>query len=252
MIDNLRQEYDRYTEADFTVWKMLFERQMIVLPDVAAPEYLAGIEKIGFSAEKIPDFREVNERLLDLTGWQLTAVPGIIDNPDFFRLLVQKKFPASTWLRKPEALDYLPEPDMFHDVFGHVPLLTDPHFCSFYETIGALGTAHIAEERLVSMLSSIYWFTVEFGLIHTQNGKKIYGAGILSSHGETEFSLSNIPEHFPFDAEVIMNTPYQNDRIQNSYFVIDSFSQLLNSSETIASTLEKVSTKEKYKVGFRD
>lgn len=241
LISDLKQEYDKYSEADFTVWKMLFERQMDILPNVAAPEYLKGIEKVGFSADKIPDFNEVNECLLKLTGWQIMAVPGIIGNADFFQLLVQKKFPASTWLRKPEELDYLPEPDMFHDVFGHVPLLTDPHFCGFYETIGSLGTAYINDERLVSMLSSIYWFTVEFGLIRSEKGKKVYGAGILSSHGETEFSLSDIPDHLPFDAEAIMNTSYQNDRIQNSYFVIDSFSQLLGSTETIASVLERTS-----------
>ena len=239
MIDGMKQEYDRYTEEDFSVWKILFERQMPVLREVASPEYLDGISTICFRGNKIPDFREVNEILGKQTGWEIVVVPGIISEPDFFALLSHKKFPATIWLRKMSQLDYLEEPDMFHDVFGHMPLLTNKMFCDFFEEVGKMGAKHHGHEKITAMLGRIYWFTVEFGLISSEGRKKIYGAGILSSHGETKFSLSDVPRHLPFDAEVIMNTPFQNDRIQDKYFVIDSFEQLCKSIGTIKNVVDK-------------
>lgn len=233
MIDGQKQEYLNYTDEDFSVWKVLFERQMSILPGMASEEYLKGIEDAGLNAHKIPDFAEVNEALGKLTGWSLAVVPGIIAEPDFFRLLTQKRFPATTWLRKMSELDYLPEPDMFHDVFGHVPLLGNPHFTAFFEEIGRLGTRHINNEAVVAMLGRIYWFTVEFGLIRNNGKKKIYGAGILSSHGETKFSLSDEPQHLEFDIRQIMHTPFENDRIQDKYFVLGSFGELYDSLKTI-------------------
>lgn len=238
----MKQNYSAYKAGDFEVWKLLFERQMSVLADAASSEYLRGIEKINFSKEKIPDFAGVNKLLSRQTGWGLEVVAGIIPENEFFPLLANKKFPATTWLRKKSQLDYLEEPDMFHDVFGHVPLLTNKNFCDFFEAIGKLGVKHIDNGKIVAMLGRIYWFTVEFGLIR-ENGKlKIYGAGILSSHGETKFSLSEVPAHFDFDAEVIMNTPFQNDRIQDKYFVIDSFRQLYDSVENIRKIIDKATS----------
>ncbi len=230
---NLKQDYKLYIAEDFLVWKTLFERQMILLNELASSEYLKSMKTIGFCADKIPDFNEVNVILDKETGWNLEVVEGIINEEDFFNLLSQKKFPATTWLRKLSELDYLPEPDMFHDVFAHVPLLTNQQFCDFFKTIGDLGVANKQYPEILTMLGRLYWFTVEFGLIKENEVLKIYGAGILSSYGETKFSVSNEPTHFPFDAEIIMNTSFENDKIQDKYFVISSLDELYNSINTI-------------------
>lgn len=238
LIKGLQQEYDKYTAEDLAVWKILFDRQIKIFPEVASIEYLNGIRDIGFRNDKIPDFREVNDILKETSGWEIVVVPGIIAEPEFFKLLSTNKFPATTWLRKMSEIDYLPEPDMFHDVFGHMPLLTNKLFCDFFQALGTLGMKYGSNEKITSMLGRLYWFTVEFGLINN-GGKKIYGAGILSSHGETKFSLSDKPEHIPFDAELIMNTAFENDKIQEKYFVIDSFQQLYDSIKTIHSVIDR-------------
>lgn len=231
---NLKQEYNLYTPEDFLVWKTLFERQMILLNDLASAEYLKSIKTVKFSADQIPDFREVNGILKEETGWSLEVVEGIINEKDFFLLLSQKKFPATTWLRKLSELDYLPEPDMFHDVFAHVPLLTNQKFCDFFKTIGDLGVKHKSHPDILIMLGRLYWFTIEFGLIKEDGRLKIYGAGILSSYGESKFSVSSEPIHLPFNVEEIMHTGFENDKIQLKYFVINSFDELYNSIDTIA------------------
>jgi phenylalanine-4-hydroxylase len=237
--DNLKQEYSKYTPEDFQVWKILFERQIKVLNELAAEEYLEGIKTIEFNSEKIPDFREVNVILEKTSGWSLEVVEGIINEEDFFTLLAQKKFPATTWLRKLSELDYLPEPDMFHDVFAHVPLLTNKKFCDFFKTIGDLGIKHRNRPEILGMLGRLYWFTVEFGLIKQNNKLKIYGAGILSSFGETHFSVSDKPQHQAFDPETIMNTAFENDKIQDKYFIIESFDQLYESISEIKAIVER-------------
>lgn len=239
MTQKLQQIYSNYTEEDQQVWKILFNRQMENLKDTATTAYLEGIERIRFRADKIPDFREVNALLAEQTGWGLEAVPGIIPQKEFFELLNQKKFSASTWLRKMSQLDYLEEPDMFHDVFGHVPLLTNGYFCRFFEELSQIALKHIRNERVVEMLGRIYWFTVEFGLIREKGKVKIYGAGIMSSAGETKFCLSDQPKHLPYDAWKVMNTPFFNDRIQETYFIIDSFEQLYGSVEEIGKLVER-------------
>ncbi len=230
---NLKQDYDLYTPEDFLVWKTLFERQMILLEELASSEYLKSIKTIKFSAERIPDFKEVNEILLKETGWSLEVVEGIINEEDFFNLLSRQKFPATTWLRKLSELDYLPEPDMFHDVFAHVPLLTNQKFCDFFKTIGELGVKNKQHPEILSMLGRLYWFTVEFGLMKEDGKLKIYGAGILSSYGESKFSVSSEPTHLTFDVEKIMHTSFENDKIQDKYFVIASFDELYDSIEKI-------------------
>ncbi len=239
MVANMVQHYKDYTKEDFDVWKILYERQMPQLQKVAATEYLHGLQKIGFTPNAIPDIEETNRLLAAQTGWQLIVVPGIIKEPDFFNLLSQKKFPATTWLRKKEQLDYLPEPDMFHDVFGHVPVLTDFHFTEFFQAIGTLGVQYLQHENIVAMLGRLYWFTVEFGLIKTANELKIFGAGIISSYGETQFCLSEKPKHIPYNTEQIMNTSYENDHIQDTYFVINSFEELYHSIDTIKQVIAK-------------
>ncbi len=240
LVKGLTQEYSNYTSEDFEVWKILFERQLPVLEQHAATAYLQGLHNIEFTAHKIPNLTETNLLLQKQTGWELNVVPGIIKEPDFFTLLSQQKFPATTWLRKKEQLDYLPEPDMFHDVFGHVPLLTNFHFTEFFKTIGLLGVKHIHNETIIAMLGRLYWFTIEFGLIKTDAETKIYGAGIISSFSETKFSLSDTPKHLPYNASVIMHTPYENDHIQDTYYVIDSFEQLYHSIDEVIEEVEKV------------
>lgn len=221
------QEYSKYTAEDFKVWKLLYERLMPHLPGAAVPEYLEGIRRVGFTADRIPDFEETNKALQSFTGWQLEVVPGLIPDKDFFELLASKRFPASTWLRKLSELDYLEEPDMFHDVFGHVPLLTNADLVSYLQELSKIALNYIGDAYAIELMSRIYWFTVEFGLIRENGELRIYGAGILSSKGETQYSLHDPkPARHPFDVEHILNTPYRKDEYQKEYFIITGFNQL--------------------------
>lgn len=232
---NMRQEYEKYTAEDFEVWRILFERQMKALPGKATQEYLEGIKRVGFVADRIPNFDEVNEHLQKYTGWKIYVVPGLLPNKEFFELMRDGNFCATTWLRKMSQLDYLEEPDMFHDVFGHVPLLTNKPLCKFLEDLSIIALEHIESEIAIELIARLYWYTVEFGLIREPEGLRIYGAGILSSSGETDYSLySDIPERVPFNVSEILDTPYIKDRYQSKYFVIDSFEQLYASVPEIA------------------
>lgn len=233
----LTQNYASYSASDFEVWRTLFERQMKILPDLAAREYLEAIERINFTADRIPQFSEVNRILTKYTGWQIDVVPHIIPNEEFFPKLARRTFGATTWLRQMHQLDYLEEPDMFHDVFGHVPLLSNVTFCAFFHGLSTLAMKHLHNPDIIEKLGRIYWFTIEFGLILQGGELRIYGAGILSSHGETRFSVSNEPRHLDFDVKAILNTPYDNMRIQDTYFVIDSFDQLFDSLSEIEKNL---------------
>jgi len=239
--NTLVQGYDRYTEEDKQVWKVLFERQMKILPVVASPEYLEGIEQMGFNADELPNFDKINARLAELTDWNVVAVPGFIEPVDFFPLLANKKFPATTWLRKMDELDFLPEPDMFHDVIGHLPLLSNQVFCNFFQKIGELGCQYLHKPKAVSMLGGLYWYAVEFGLIRSEQDElKVYGAGVLSSYGEIKSALSASSEYIPFDAERILNMSYDDSHVQERYFVIDSFDQLYNAMDEIKEILDRV------------
>ncbi len=235
----MKQIYEKYTPQDHQVWQLLFERQMKQLPELASPAYLAGIEKAGLVGAKIPDFVEMNERLMKITGWQVTEVGGLIPNKDFFELLARKKFPSSTWLRKLEQLEYLEEPDMFHDVFGHVPLLTNHDFCGFLKGLSEIALQVIDSDGAIENISRIYWYTVEFGLIKEEK-LLIYGAGILSSGGESTYSLkSKIPTRLPYDVKTIADTPYIKDKFQLQYFVIESYRQLFDSLSEIEKEIIK-------------
>lgn len=238
----LEQDYAGYTADDFWVWQTLFERQLQHLPHVASGRFLDGLARIEFRPEAIPDFRRVNPLLQRATGWELVAVPGIVDNRTFFELLASRRFPATTWLRTPAQLDYLEEPDMFHDVFAHVPLLTDPFFADFLEQLGQLGLTHLDDETAIELLSRLYWFTVEFGLIREPAGLRIYGAGILSSGGETRFCLGPEPRRQPYDVAAVLATPYAKDRFQDVYFVVDSYEQLAASVPALAAALAGAAT----------
>ncbi len=239
-LKQLRQEYGAYTDEDFKVWKILFERQMPNLPQAASQAYLDGVDVVKFTSDKIADFEELNSILAEHTGWAVQVVPGLIDDDLFFGLLNNRKFPSSTWLRKMEQLDYLEEPDMFHDAFAHMPLLTNQPYVDFLEKLSGIALRHIGNPWAIQLLSRIYWFTIEFGLIREKNGLRIYGAGILSSAGETKFSLSAEPEHIPYDVGRIMNQEYWKDHFQDKYFVIDSYEQLYESLPEIEEVLEKM------------
>jgi len=227
------QDYSAYTAEDHQVWSILYTRQMEILPDLSAPEYLAGIKKCGFKKECVPNFTEVNIALRAATGWSIYVVPGLIDNQVFFEHLSRKEFPATTWLRSMDQLNYLEEPDMFHDVFGHIPLLSEQFFCDFLQGLSDLSLEHIDNPVVIEYLARLYWYTVEFGLIRTDDVVKIYGAGILSSAGESVFSLSDEAKHLDFDPIQIMKTPYIKDKYQAQYFVIDSFEELFQSLKTV-------------------
>ena len=233
------QNYARYTAADRWVWQTLFERQMQVLPTVAARRFVDGLPTVDFRADKIPDFAQVNPLLATATGWQLVAVPGIVDDRTFFELLAARRFPATTWLRTPAQLDYLEEPDMFHDVFAHVPLLTDPYFTDFLQALGVLALRYLHDGLAVELLSRLYWFTAEFGLVAEGDRLRIYGAGILSSAGETTFCLSEAAVRRPFDVATVLATPYVKDRMQDVYFVIDSYAQLAAAVPVLETELQQ-------------
>lgn len=243
----MRQIYGNYTDEDFEVWKILYERQIQNLPLAASKAHLEGLDKVNFVADAIPKFDESNEILNELTGWKLAVVPGIVPDYTFFELMSNCHFPATTWLRKKEELDYLEEPDMFHDVFAHVPLLSNQNFVNFLQELSKIGLEYVGNEYAIDVLSRIYWFTVEFGLIQEAEGLRIYGAGILSSAGETKFSLSENPPKYDFDVQRIAETSYRKNVFQDRYFVIQSYEQLYNSIPEIKEVLAEMVNKRPHK-----
>ncbi len=234
------QNYQKYSPDEQAVWKLLFERQMARLPGRASQAYMDGILATGFPNSRIPDFeRDLNPRLLPITGWRVVAVPGLIGNREFFELMADRQFPATTWVRGRDQLDYLPEPDMFHDTFGHVPVLTNQSFCDFLAALSRIALRHVESEEAIAMISRLYWYTVEFGLIQEAAGLRIYGGGILSSPGETIYSLeSPVPKRLPYHVPTLLQTPYIIDHFQEQYFVIESYEQLFHSVPEIEATLE--------------
>lgn len=228
----VEQPWDRYTPTDHQVWATLFERQQRLLVGRASGEFLQRQQDMGMSAQKIPRFDDLNRSLRAATGWEIIGVEGLLPELDFFEHLANRRFPVTWWIRKPEQLDYLAEPDLFHDLFGHVPLLMNPMFADYLAAYGRGGVkAHaIGPEALVN-LSRLYWYTVEFGLIREADGLRIYGAGILSSKGESIHCLdSAAPNRIGFDLERIMRTRYRIDSYQKTYFVIDSYEELMEAT----------------------
>ncbi len=237
----LSQIYTNYTEKDFEVWKILFDRQMKNLENHVSLDFLEALDKVQFRSDKIPDFTEVNAILQSKTGWGLHTVPCISAQSDFFNLLSQKKFTATCWLRTKEELDYLEEPDMFHDVFAHTPLLSNGAYCKFFKSMGNLAMKHITNPSIIEKLGRLYWFTIEFGMIYENRNMKAYGAGIISSSGETKNALSSSSKKFDFSVEKVFDTNYRTDILQENYCVIDSFEQLLASVPKIEAAIEEIS-----------
>lgn len=234
------QVYSNYTGEDFNVWALLFERQMRHLESRASGLYLEALQQIGFSAGKIPDFEETNRKLMAATGWQLCVARELVPQDEFFRLLAQRIFPATCWLRTMEELDYLEEPDMFHDVFGHAPLLMHPDYAAFMEAFGKLALQWLDHPDALRQLSAVYWFTVEFGLLREAGQVKVFGAGILSSVGETAHALSDRPARLCFDLLRMMQVAYRTDVLQERYFVIDSFEQLCAAIPLLEAALQQL------------
>jgi phenylalanine-4-hydroxylase len=224
----LRQDYSKYREEDFDVWRTLFRRQVKNLEGKAHPEYLRCLEslKAVLHAGSIPDFDDLNRKLMAENGWSIVVVPGLIPVGQFFKLLSEKKFCSSTWLRSMDQLDYLEEPDMFHDIFGHVPLLMNPDYAKFVEGFGKLGVAYGDDKIVEKQLQRLYWFTIEFGLIRSEENTRIYGAGIISSSGESDHIFEDEIDVHPFSPEKILNTDFITSEIQTRYFEIESFEEL--------------------------
>lgn len=224
------QNWEDFSATDHDRWDRLYARQMQILQNRACPEFLDGLTKLKLSEGGIPNYDELSERLMALTGWQVVAVPDLVPDDIFFDHLANRRFPAGNFIRSEAQLDYLQEPDNFHDVFGHVPMLAHPVFADYMEAYGK-GGQRAAGAGVLKNLARLYWYTVEFGLINTPNGMRIYGAGIVSSKAESIYALeSKSPHRIHFDLERVMKTDYRIDDFQQSYWVINSFEELLEAT----------------------
>jgi len=228
----VEQPWDSYSVTDHEVWGKLFRRQREILVGRACREFLDAQDAMGMGEDAIPKFAELNLMLRAKTGWTLIGVEGLLPELTFFEHLANRRFPVTWWIRKPEQMDYLSEPDLFHDLFGHVPLLMNPVFADYMQAYGQGGVkAHGIGPDALAELTRLYWYTVEFGLINTSEGLRIYGAGILSSKGESFYCLeSAAPNRIGFDLKRIMRTRYRIDTFQKTYFVIDAFEQLMKAT----------------------
>lgn len=221
------QGWENYTDAEHATWKTLFERQCKLLPGRACDEFVAGMQDLPMGAEQIPNFDEVNEVLLKRTGWQIVAVPGLVPDDVFFNHLANRRFPSGNFIRRPDELDYLEEPDVFHDVFGHVPMLMNPAIADFIQAYGE-GGLRAQQLGFLPQLARVYWYTIEFGLLKQRGELRLFGAGIASSFTESQFCLdSDSPNRIRFDLERVMRTLYRIDDFQETYFVIRDLDELL-------------------------
>jgi phenylalanine-4-hydroxylase len=221
------QGWENYTADEHAVWKTLFERQTKLLPDRACKEFVQGMRDLPIGADQIPDFRRLSDVLMKRTGWQVVAVPGLVPDEVFFEHLANRRFPAGHFIRKRHALDYLEEPDVFHDVFGHVPMLLNPVMADYIQAYGA-GGLRAQQLGVLPKLARVYWYTVEFGLVMQAGGLRIYGSGIVSSYTESVFALDDpSPNRVRFDLERVMRTRYRIDDFQETYFVLGDLGELL-------------------------
>lgn len=226
------QPWDDYRAEDHATWATLYARQREILQGRACDEFLDAQDAMGMTPDRIPKFADLNEVLHAATGWTLIGVEGLLPELDFFDHLANRRFPVTWWIRRPDQIDYIEEPDLFHDLFGHVPLLMNPVFADYMQAYGQGGVkAHGIGPEALQMLTRLYWYTVEFGLIRQPDGLRIYGSGIVSSKGESIHCLeSAAPNRIGFDLARIMRTRYRIDTFQKTYFVIDSFEQLMDAT----------------------
>jgi phenylalanine-4-hydroxylase len=226
----IEQNWRAYRDEEHAIWRLLFERQQRLLVGRACREFLDGLGGLGLAADGIPDFRRLSDVLDAATGWRIVAVPGLVPDDVFFAHLARRRFPSTCFIRRRDQLDYLQEPDVFHDICGHVPLLMNPVFADYMQAYGEGGLKAVGLGHL-QRLSRLYWYTVEFGLISTSEGLRIYGSGILSSAGESVYSLEDPrPHRVRFDLRRVMRTRYRIDDFQQTYFVIDDFQQLFEAT----------------------
>ena len=224
------QGWEHYTAEEHATWDRLFARQSQLLPGRASEAYLRGLDVLKLSRPGIPDFEELSERLMRLTGWQVVAVPGLVPDDVFFDHMANRRFVAGNFIRRPDQLDYLQEPDVFHDVFGHVPMLADPVFADYLAAYGRGGQRALGMDAL-KYLGRLYWYTVEFGLVREDGDLRIYGAGIVSSYSESRFALEDSsPNRIGFDLARVMRTEYRIDDFQQNYFVIPRYDDLLKTT----------------------
>lgn len=235
----LDQPYAHYSRVDHAVWQQLYDRQAALLKDRACEAFMHGLTQLDLSGAQVPRFEDINAKLKPATGWEIVAVPGLVPDRVFFEHLAARRFPVTWWMRRPDQLDYLQEPDCFHDLFGHVPLLINPVFADYMHAYGELALRVADDPRALAQLARLYWYTVEFGLIREgAHGLRIYGGGIVSSAGESCYCLeSDAPNRLGFDLERVMCTRYRIDTYQKTYFVIDDFEQLFALAKLDAPTL---------------
>lgn len=226
------QNWDAYTSEEHAVWDLLYDRQMKVLPGRADPAFLKGLEALKLSEAGIPDLEKLSDNLEKITGWRVVAVEGLVPDDVFFKHLANRRFPAGQFIRKREELDYLQEPDIFHDVFGHVPMLATPVFADYMQQYGEGGLRALKwGPGHLKHLAALYWYTVEFGLVEREEGRRIYGAGIVSSKSESIFALEDAsPNRIRFDLERVMLTDYRIDDFQQTYFSIGSYDELFKAT----------------------
>ncbi|MBN9473187.1 MAG: phenylalanine 4-monooxygenase [Bordetella sp. SCN 67-23] len=221
------QGWEHYTQEEHAVWKFLFERQSRLVPGRACREFEAGMRDLPIGPDQIPDFRRLSEVLSRRTGWQVVAVPGLVPDDVFFEHLANRRFPAGQFIRRADQLDYLEEPDVFHDVFGHVPMLMNPILADFVQAYGE-GGLRAQRMGVLPNLARVYWYTVEFGLVQQTEGLRIYGSGIISSYAESLFALDDpSPNRVRFELERVMRTHYRIDDFQETYFVLHDLEELL-------------------------
>jgi phenylalanine-4-hydroxylase len=245
------QHWERYGSAEHGVWRTLFDHQLNVLKGRACTEFLDGLKTLELVSDRIPDFEQLSENLGKLTGWRIVAVPSLVPDEVFFDHLANRRFPAGQFIRAADQLDYIEEPDVFHDVFGHAPMLAHPVFANYMEAYGKGGQRALTEFGALKNLARLYWYTVEFGLIEKPEGLRIYGSGIVSSRAESIYSIENTsPNRIHFDLERVMRTDYRIDDFQESYFVIGSFEELFEETyKDFAALYRKLSTGPTYRPG---
>lgn len=245
------QHWERYGAQEHGVWRTLYEHQAQVLPGRACEEFLDGLAKLKLVPDSIPDFERLSDNLEKLTGWRIVAVPSLVPDDVFFDHLANRRFPAGQFIRKPEQLDYIEEPDVFHDVFGHAPMLAHPVFADYMEAYGKGGQRALRQFGALKNLARLYWYTVEFGLIEKPEGLRIYGSGIVSSRSESIYTVENpSPNRIHFNLERVMRTDYRIDDFQESYFVISSFEELFAETyKDFAALYKKLETGPTYRPG---
>ena len=232
MPEFVQQRYADYDAEAHDVWRILFNRRMDTLRQSASHVFLEGMERIGLSPDRVPDLTDINRRLAARTGWAAVGVRGFIPAAQFFGCLSRRNFPTTLIVRPRAQLDYLPEPDIFHDVFGHVPLHSHPHFADFLQQFGALAAAVETEEQTTRM-ARLFWFTVEFGLVRERGAVRIYGSGLISSHGDAANALGPKCDRRPFSLDAVLAQPFEIDRLQDVLFVVEDFEQLFEAVETL-------------------